>query len=533
VIKQTFLAVAVGAALGATGANAATVVPSTNGTNDFTIEGSEQVAQFAVPDIQVTMLSEYQIDDEVTFTFNAAVEGDFATTLEVTAPSTVDDYNMTFGKLSEVRGADSTSVTYRVTEITSTASAAVTTVGGIYTLISEGSSAADGVDLRITGDRGRASSLDVDYAAVTQNLSGSIVTIEEGDFDGLISRTAQYDIAGTSGFSKTIDSEVGSTGAYAAANAAGSLDDDGLTRLATASRSLFTDGTATDMATVELTDADTGSSPTRTAKTTSVTAVLNGDWSFMTAADVADVMSATMDGNNASTTTYGASAITYTWTGGTATSPVAVGDIVFSFDNGQNGSGGIAMDPGSFTVDVTVAYLSHATDYVGEVANTGQDVAGAGWSESAAVGAWDYDTTNVNVYAVPYGPTAEMFIWVTSTTSNDTPYMVRATGADDTGTMVTETVATGVMAPNAITRLSGDILTGLAATDIEAGRVTLSIEMAAEQCDMIVYAGYKQTEANDRLALETSQSIQGIHNGGVSGQIDDACALGYATGPTD
>jgi hypothetical protein len=529
VIKQTFLAVAVGAALGATGANAATVAPATtNGTNDFTIEASENVAQFAVPDITVTMAAEYQIDDEVTFTYNAAITGDFATTLEVTAPTGVDPYNMTFGLLSETRGTDSTSVTYRVTEITSSASASVTTVGGSYTLV-----AASGSDLTVTGVRGRASSLDVDYVAKTQNLAGAVVDIDAGDTDGLITRTAQYSVAGKSGFSKTIDSEVGSSGSYVAANAAGSLDDDNVSRLSLASRSLFTDGTATDLATVQLRDDDDGT-PSRFAMTTQVVATLSGDFTFLsdTPATAAAALSATMDGNAATTAVHTDTNVTFTWSGGTATAPLDVGDIVFSFNNTLNGLA--AMDPGSFSVDIDVSYLGLATTYVAETGNTGHAGAGAGYSnDGIALGSWDYDTTNVNVYAVPYGPAAEMFIWVTSTTSNDTPYMVRATGADDTGTIVTETVATGVMAPNAITRLSGDILTGLAATDIANGRVTLSIEMAAEQCDMVVYAGYKQTVADDRLALETSQSIQGIHNGGVSGQIDDACALGYATGPSD
>ena len=53
VIKKTFLAVAVGAALGSVGANAAPTF--TFDVNDWTTEGAMDVTDFAVPDIGVTL----------------------------------------------------------------------------------------------------------------------------------------------------------------------------------------------------------------------------------------------------------------------------------------------------------------------------------------------------------------------------------------------------------------------------------------------------------------------------------------------
>ena len=56
-IKKTFLAVAVGAALGSVGANAAPTF--TFDVNGWTTEGAMDVTDFAVPDIGVTLGTEY------------------------------------------------------------------------------------------------------------------------------------------------------------------------------------------------------------------------------------------------------------------------------------------------------------------------------------------------------------------------------------------------------------------------------------------------------------------------------------------
>ena len=68
VIKKTFLAVAVGAALGSVGANAAPTF--TFDVNDWTTEGAMDVTDFAVPDIGVTLGTEYTPNDVIKFTFS-------------------------------------------------------------------------------------------------------------------------------------------------------------------------------------------------------------------------------------------------------------------------------------------------------------------------------------------------------------------------------------------------------------------------------------------------------------------------------
>ena len=517
-IKKTFLAVAVGAALGAAGTNAATVAPdAANGANDFTTEAAENLDFFQVPDLDVTLAAEYQEDDEVVFVFDAPLvdetgaEAEFETTIDVT-PATPGDYNMTLGLVSIVSDADSTTVKYRVTDLTTLTTSSVSTIGGTFDLNGA-------VNVLVDGDSGR-SGFSVAYTAQTNDLSGNTVAIDTASNSAMITFSTQYSTGTSSGFSKTIDSEAGTGTGY--------TDDDSATstsnRAVIASRSVFTDGTAIDSATITLADDDDGT-PTRFAMTTLVTAVLNGDFTFLADSTAAAALSATMDGVASTSAVYTDSTATFTWAG-TETAPVSVGDIVFSFDNSANGSGELAMDEGNITVDLSIAYSPLDNDYIGETANTGHAPSGAGYADAGnALGGWDMDGSRVNVYAVPYSPSASLFVWVTSTTSNDAPYTVTAT--DVNGNSVT--AATGVLAPNSITTLGPDIVAGLdAAGTVAYGRVTLTIETSANMCDIMVYAGYEQTVDNDRLNLETSQTIQGIHNGGNSGIINDSCFLNYA-----
>jgi len=536
VFKKTFLAVAVGAALGATGVNAAVLNPTSNttffggpGTNDFTNEAAENLLQFAVPDVNVELGGEYQVDDEITFTYNAEVSGSFATTILVSEPDVIepDPFSMTLGLLSTSTVDGQTSVRYRVTDITSESSEtlddSISTDGALFVLGAEA-----GSDLTITGERGRnGTPLTVALDGRTADLAGEIVTLDSGVSGNLLEFADQFtfadcddaDFTGGVCFSKTIDTEIGAGEDYLKATQYFS----GMTgsRLTVTNRSLFTDGTATDGATVELTDNTAGM--TRTAEVTEVVAVLNGDWSFIL--DNGGSMTATMAGEPSDDAAYTATAATFTWD----VDPV-IGNISFAFDN----AGGGAMDPGSMSVDVAVAYNPLDADYtadLGAIVNeeNNDDInkspAGDGFAASGNAGAWDIDYSSVEVYAVPSSGTSALFVWVTNKYSENTPYEVIAT--DRNGDSAT--VATGVLAADSITTLGPDIIEGIgAATDADlldrlTARVTLEVRTAAPACSINVYAGYKNNEANDRLNLETSQTIQGVHNTGQSGVIDDMC----------
>ena len=537
--KKTFLAVAVGAALGATGANAAVLNPAEDGvtffggpgTNDFTHEAAENLLEFAVPDVNVELGGEYQVDDELTFTYNAEVTGTFATTILVSEADELDvePFSMTLGLLSTSTSGGETSVTYRVTDITSesteTLDDSISTDGALAVL-----GAAEGSDLRISGERGRnGTPLTVSLVGRTANLAGEIVELDSGTSGNLLEFADQFtfadcddeDFTGGVCFSKTIDTEIGVGEDYQAA--ARYLSGMTGSRVSITNRSLFTDGTATDGATVELTNNSGGMS--RTAEVTGVVAVLNGDWSFIFDNGVGS-MTATMAGVASDSADYTASAATFTWDneGG---EPV-IGDIAFSFDNTVAGG---PMDPGSMTVDVAVAYNPLDADYTDDLGaglnetnddDVNKSPAGAGFSASGNAGMWDIDYSHVEIYAVPSSGSSALFVWVTNKYDENTPYEVIATDRNGDSDMV----ASGVLGASSITTLGPDIIDGIMGSetlDPLTGRVTLEVRTAAPACAINVYAGYKNNEANDRLNLETSQTLQGVHNTGQSGVIDDMC----------
>lgn len=536
--KKTFLAVAVGAALGATGANAAILNPASDdtffggpGTNDFTHEAAENLARFAVPDVNVKLNGEYQVDDEVTFTYNADVAGDFAQTILVSEAdeADVEPFSMTLGLLSQTLTDGNTVVRYRVTDLTSESEESVddsiTTDNALLLLGAE-----PGSDLTISGDRGRATvttPLTVALSSSTSDLAGEIIEFDDGISGNLIEFADQFTFADcddedfTSGvcFSKTIDTEIGVLGEdYVAATDYLSA---GL-RSTITNRSLFTDGTATDGATVGLTN--NAAMMSRTAEVTEVRATLNGDWSFIL--ENGGSMTAAMAGADSDTASYGPSSATFTWDDESG-APV-IGDIAFSFDN----TGGGAMDPGSMSVSVAVDYNPLQPTYTSVTgAFDNEEVnddelkapAGDGWSDSGNAGEWDIDYSSVEIYAVPSSGTSALFVWVTNKYDENTPYEVVAT--DRNGDSAT--VAGGVLGANSITTLGPEIIEGIAGSEVldpSTGRVTLEVRTAAPACSINVYAGYKNIGDSDRLNLETSQTIQGVHNTGQSGVIDDQCS---------
>ena len=174
-IKKTFLAVAVGAALGSVGANAAPTF--TFDVNDWTTEGAMDVTDFAVPDINVTLGTEYTPNDVIEITFSQDIDGDFKPTVVVTqSASTSTNYTMTLGLI----GSSANSATYRVTELTTQGSGSITTTGATFTVTS-----AAGSDLTTDAAAVRAAGgLTATYSATTADtglaLDGGSTAITQG-----------------------------------------------------------------------------------------------------------------------------------------------------------------------------------------------------------------------------------------------------------------------------------------------------------------------------------------------------------------
>lgn len=506
VIKKTFLAVAVGAALGSVGANAAPTF--TFDVNDWTTEGAMDVTDFAVPDIGVTLGTEYTPNDVITFTFSQDIDGDFKPTLSAT-PAVGSSYTMTLGLI----GSTSNSATYRVTELTTVGSGSITTTGASFTLTS-----AAGSDLTVDGAAVRAAGgLTATYSATTADtglaLDGGSQSITKGTapvVSSFVSFVDQYStIAASSKFDNTIDVEPG---------------------VGVATRSVFTSGDGLDSATISIAETNAA---THDALTSGLTVTLTGDFSFLVdaipgtpAMDLtADTLYANLGGVKSQATVVGNNA-TFEWDNSDSdTTALALGSVGMFFNNALNGTG-TAISPGSFSAAVDIEYKPADATYKGE--DGSQTYAVASNEEttsegSTAMGSWGLNGSMVTVYAAPVYPgITETFLWITNSSSKSAPVNIVATTSTgvekDLGTVAT-------LAANSITRISSELESALALADVKNTRVTLTVTTSAPACNVNVAASYKHVGDADRLALETSQTLQGVHNTGNSGTTDDLCAL--------
>lgn len=507
-IKKTFLAVAVGAALGSVGANAAPTF--TFDVNDWTTEGAMDVTDFAVPDIGVTLGTEYTPNDVITITFSQDIDGDYKPTVVVTqAPGSATDYTMTLGLIA----SDANSATYRVTELTTAGAGSITTTGATFTLTSAG-----GSDLTVDAAAVRAAGgLTATYSATTADtglaLDGGSQAIVSGVNTSMVSFVDQYStIASSSVFNNTIDVEPG---------------------VGTATRSVFTTGNGLDSATISIAETNAA---THDALTSGLTVTLSGDFSFLVdavpgtaALDLtANTLYAELGGarTQATMAADGTSA-TFEWDNSASdVTPLTLGAVGMFFNNALNSAGAEAIEPGSFSVAVDIEYKPADATYIAE--NGSQTYVVAANEEttsegSTAMGSWGLNGSMVTVYAAPaYPGITETFLWMTNSSTKSAPVNIVATtsaGVDkDLGTVAT-------LAANSITRISTELESALTAAGVTNDRVTLTVTTSAPACNVNVAASYKHVGDADRLALETSQTLQGVHNTGNSGTTDDLCAL--------
>ena len=209
-------------------------------------------------------------------------------------------------------------------------------------------------------------------------------------------------------------------------------------------------------------------------------------------------------------------------------------DVGFFFDNSENGDGDQPMRPGAFEATPTIVYVPAESDFVGEDHAVSYDTDDGDLNDTLSMagidaGSWDIDGTQVVVYAAPvYDGITETFLWMTNGSSNDAPVYISATTSDGNSvdlSSASDTTApmSVVLAANSITRVSADLAAALAGAGIANDRVTLYVSTSAPACDVNVSASYKHIGDQDRLALETSQTINGVHNSGNSQAVEDWC----------
>jgi hypothetical protein len=278
-------------------------------------------------------------------------------------------------------------------------------------------------------------------------------------------------------------------------------------------RKAFTGSAITDQATITLTEAGgtvgasiatvnptlaSGPVATQEAAETSQTVKLSASAGF----DFLDLDTATanvqLTATGLTSNVLGGDA---DWTAGTISSS----DVTFT----DKAAGGLA-DQGAITLDITsnntavipvntfsslwtIAYTSVPGANVGSEAIT------------TAAGAFTMNGSATSVYAVPYGPGVQQYIWLTN--EGASAGNITATAFDTNGTAYPATgeYDLGSISATSHKAIAADMLAKLKADgmdDTVSQRLQIALTVTLPQANVNVYAAYRTGDA--RLALETS-----------------------------
>ena len=231
------------------------------------------------------------------------------------------------------------------------------------------------------------------------------------------------------------------------------------------------------------------------AATTSAVSTISGDWSFL------DDTAATA-GTQVSIGTGATDEFAMGGSGCTAAVVASTAALTITDDLTSN------VDcPVTFknvpAVALTVQSYTATTKYTftpsGSTATTRTDAA-------VSAGAWTLNGATIRAYGVPMGSHVSRFIWINNKGSLDGAFTYTATM---NGTSYGPYSLTTVPAKSAVA-VSSMIDTDLAARGITiapSSRATFSFDAPIKQADVVVSAAYKHIADADRVALETSDSL--------------------------
>ena len=126
----------------------------------------------------------------------------------------------------------------------------------------------------------------------------------------------------------------------------------------------------------------------------------------------------------------------------------------------------------------------------------------------ASLGAWTLNGVSLSVYGVPMGSTVDRMIWVNNKGATDAVL----TGSFTMAGVTTKNLALGTAAALSSTSIDEALDTALTAagvTPAASSRGSLVISAPVKTADVTVSASYRVKSANDRLGIETSDSIDG------------------------
>jgi hypothetical protein len=519
--KQLSAAIAVALA-----ASPALAVPTFNWTGlSYTNEGATSAANFDAPAITVTMGAEYAKDDLIALSFSSDLLSTFTPTSTLTAfkPCNNSSTSLITGTATENYGTmtlglisnTAASATYRITATNDTLTnasdatdvgdatscdalqaAPATTIGAVVGL---GTITFDGPKVvaakTLTGTYSATLSngvtaLDGGSVAITDTQGNAALT---DDFPELIAFVDQY------------AADTSATSTSAAFN--GIID-----VAATPTRSAMT--ATTDVLTIDVDEASATASTTTAAAITVtsaaiadtevLTSVVTGDWSYLVDENTAtvaidnDAVAAECNSIAATTAINAAkTAVTVTCAAGD------VGDVVLTFTTADNTVTPLpALTKGAFTQATTLTYVDSGADLNNAA---GTDVAGTKtlYASGTSAGAFTLNGSTSTIQAYPVGSGLEQFVWVTNTATTDGDISMTATQGGTTSAECT----LGTAGAKTLTSVSTAINTCLTTAGITSGRAQVALTVNATATLVNVYAAYKVTSADDRLALVVSDGI--------------------------
>jgi hypothetical protein len=530
--KKTKLASAVGLAVVASGAMATPTFDWTHADGAFSAEGSASATSFNAPTITATMGAEYAKDDLITLAFSSNFLSTFTPGSSITAykacsneantPATIagtateNGGVVTLGLISNTAN----SATYRVanstdavtsannsgtnaTECANTRATLNTTIGVPFSL---GTLTFDGPTVAAAG------TLTGTYSAT---LSNGVTALDGGE-------TAIADLAGTAATTDDANAILYFGDQYsidASASSQTALLNGEIDVTASPTRSLFnsTQGTIRDqdILTIDLDEATTvaiaGATPAMTAAAQAtdevVTVVVSGDFSYLVDSDTStaglqNTAAVATCATNAATETFAAdgSSITITCASGD------FGNVVLTIDATANAAlttTAPALTPGAYTMAASMTYIDSGTDLNNAI--DANDVAGSETLAAAgtSAGAWTLNGSTSTIQAYPVGSNIEQFVWVTNSGTTAGDITMTATQG---GTTSAE-CALGSAGAKTLTSVSSAVNTCLTAAGVTSGRAQVALTVNAAAASVNVYAAYKVTSADDRLALTVTDGI--------------------------
>jgi hypothetical protein len=440
------------------------------------LEGLSGETAMSNPNVGIVLAGEYVAGDKITITYSQpfAAGETAAAGLEVIMPNnegaTMDGMTLSRDGASAVAGLSA--VTYSVANVEYAAGGAEanTTVGAIvYTekgLTHAPCAAACTLTVNASGTRDGAV---IDAAQATALTTASVVK--------------EFSLSATTSFNGVID-----VGALRKAFTPAATDDAAALTLAVATTTRGVNVTTPTVATSNLDSAVTKG--TRTGSTVVVT----GSFGFLdcdTATAGTQLSGAPCTGTNilGGDTDWVTTAATLLAANGTWTDADA-SETVFSMNiDSQN----------TAVIPVQTMAATWTTAYTSLSSNVGSDVL------TAAMGGFTMNGSATSVYAVPYGPGIQQYIWLTN--EGASAGTITATAFDTSGTSYPTTgeYDLGGIAAKSHVAIASDLLAKLKADgmdDTVSQRLQVALTVTLPQANVNVYAAYRTGDA--RLALETS-----------------------------